>query len=143
MAEHIHTFALESDGSIFASLCADKSAIVVVNVAGRPLEFGKPLITLAPGDTAASCDDNARVLAAIKAGHLRLVKSSTPKQEQEVKAKKQKTEQVAETKTVEVVTVIDEPTESEKSFETVAAAQPEDSVQLNSSSGATQSSDEL
>ena len=143
MAEHLHTFALESNSLMFSSLCADNSTIVVINTAGRPLEFGKPMVTLYPGDTAASCNDNARVLLAIKAGHLRLVKSSAPKPEQEIKTKKPKTEIVELIETAEVITIINNQTQSDKSFETVAAAQPADSVQLNSSGDASQSSDKF
>jgi hypothetical protein len=85
--------------------------IVVLNISGRPISVGTPSVTLYPGDKAFSCEDNEKVLKAIKDKKLSLLESFAPK----TKVKKQKQEEYKE---------------EEETFTTVADSEEQVSVQL-------------
>lgn len=98
--------------------------IVVLNVAGRPISIGSPSVTLYPGDKAFSCEDNEKVLKAIKEKKLSIVESFAPK----AKVKKQKQEEQKQ----------------EETFTTVADSEEQVSVQLGlSDDDGSSSKDEL
>jgi hypothetical protein len=98
--------------------------IVVLNVAGRPISVGSPSVTLYPGDKAFSCEDNEKILKAIKEKKLSIVESFAYK----AKIKKQKQEEQKQ----------------EETFTTVADSEEQVSVQLGlSDDDGSSSNDEL
>lgn len=88
---HVHKVEKNKGQSDFDS--DGKGTIVVKNVSLQPVSIGSPSINLYPGDEAFSCDDNEKVLAAVKKGLLSISKTGSSKS----KYKKPKVEETSST----------------------------------------------
>lgn len=105
---HSHKIEKLKDQSDFDS--NGTGYFVVQNISGRNLTLGSDAILLYPGDKAFSCDDNPKVLSAIKSYKLEIVEIASAKP----KTKKSKTEE-----------------QKEETLTTVADSNEQDSVQLD------------